>query len=68
MEFDELKTAVAFAGVIAIGVAVLLFTPMGEQMGTDTVLTMVAPSMLVFGAVCLGIGVLYGQHRASPAN
>ena len=62
MEFNELTTAVAFIAVIAIGVGGLVAAPM---MTTETVLMMVAPSMIVFGAIMLGIGVMYGQYRAT---
>ena len=56
-------TIVAFAVVIAVGTAGLMVLPMG--MTTDTVLTMVLPSMIVFGAIMLIIGVAHGQHRAT---
>ncbi|QSW98932.1 DUF7333 family protein [Haloterrigena alkaliphila] len=62
MEFNELTTAVAFVAVIVVGVGGLIAAPM---MTTETVLMMVAPSMIVFGAIMLGIGVLYGQYRAT---
>lgn len=65
VEFDELKTAVAFLALVAVGVAGLEFSPTG--MTTDTVLTMVLPSMLAFGLLCLAIGVLHGQYRARGA-
>ena len=61
MEFNELTTAVAFIAVIGIGVGGLIAAPM---MTTETVLMMVAPSMIVFGAIMLGIGVLHGRYRA----
>jgi hypothetical protein len=35
------------------------------MMATRTVLMMVAPSMLVFGAVALAIGVKHGEWRAT---
>ena len=62
MEFDGLTTAATFIAVIAIGVGALIAAPM---MTTDTVLMMVAPSMIVFGAIMLGIGVMHGQYRAT---
>ncbi len=62
MEFDLTKTAVAFLVVIAVGVGGLVAAPM---MATDTVLMMVAPSMIVFGLIMLGIGVKHGEYRAT---
>ncbi|MFC6826242.1 DUF7333 family protein [Halopelagius fulvigenes] len=61
MEFDITRTAVLFLVLVAAGVAALL--AMGV-MATSTVLMMVAPAMLVFGAVCLGIGIKHGEYRA----
>jgi hypothetical protein len=60
MEFDLTRTAVVFALVIAVAVGALLGAPM---MQPDTVLTMVLPSMVVFGLVCLAIGVKHGEYR-----
>ncbi|RDI71090.1 DUF7333 family protein [Halopelagius longus] len=60
MEFDRTRTAVLFLVLVAAGVAALL--AMGV-MATSTVLMMVAPAMLVFGAICLGIGVKHGEYR-----
>ena len=62
MEFDEKITAAVFIVVIAAGVGALIFAPMME---TDTVLTMVAPSMAVFGAIMLALGVKHGEYRAT---
>ncbi|WP_436343865.1 DUF7333 family protein [Natronorubrum sp. FCH18a] len=61
MEFNELTTAVAFIGLIAVGVGGMIAS---DMMATDTILMMVAPSMIVFGAIMLGIGVQYGEYRA----
>ncbi|AFO56150.1 MULTISPECIES: hypothetical protein [Natrinema] len=61
MEFDGTKTAVAFLVVIALGVGGMLATPMG----TDTILMMVAPSMIVFGLLMLVLGVKHGEYRAT---
>lgn len=61
MEFDLVRTATVFVAVIALGTVALLGAPM---MGTRTVLTMVLPSMVVFGVVCLALGVKHGEHRA----
>lgn len=62
MEFDLPVTAAAFVAIIAVGVGGLIAAPM---MTTETILMMVAPSMIAFGLVCLGLGVKYGEHRAS---
>ncbi|WP_226479231.1 DUF7333 family protein [Natrinema amylolyticum] len=62
MKFDLAKTAVAFLVVIALGVGGLLAAPM---MGTGTVLTMVAPSMIAFGLIMLVLGVKHGEYRAA---
>lgn len=39
----------------------MLATPMG----TDTILMMVAPSMIVFGLLMLVLGVKHGEYRAT---
>lgn len=61
MEFDLTKTAVLFLALVAAGVVVLLAM---NVMPTNIVLMMVLPAMLVFGLVCLALGVQYGEHRA----
>lgn len=61
MDFDLLKTGAVFVALIVVGVGGLLASGMME---TRTVLTMVVPSMLVFGLLCLGIGVMHGEYRA----
>jgi uncharacterized membrane protein HdeD (DUF308 family) len=65
MEFDLTKTVAVFAILIAVGVGALVAAPM---MGTSTVLMMVAPSMIVFGLICLAIGVKHGEYRAGAAR
>jgi hypothetical protein len=62
MEFDLTWTAALFVALVAVGTAAL--AAMGV-MATSTVLMMVTPAMLVFGAICLGIGVKHGEYRAS---
>jgi predicted lysophospholipase L1 biosynthesis ABC-type transport system permease subunit len=62
MEFDLTKTAALFLAVVAVGVAVLLVM---NVMATNIVLMMVLPAMLVFGLICLGLGVQHGEHRAT---
>lgn len=61
MEFDLTRTSVLFLVLVAAGVVALLAAGVME---TSTVLMMVAPSMLVFGAVCLGLGIKHGEYRA----
>jgi len=62
MEFDLPKTAAVFIVIIAIGVGGLAASPM---MAADTVLMMVAPSMIVFGLLMLALGVKHGEYRAA---
>jgi hypothetical protein len=62
MEFDLTRTAALFLAVIAVGVAVLIVM---NVMATNIVLMMVLPAMLVFGLICLGLGVQHGEHRAT---
>lgn len=61
MEFDTLTTAIVFVVIIAVGV----FGTMQTPMSTDSVLMMVLPSMVVFGLIMLGLGVKYGEYRAT---
>ncbi|MFB6118377.1 hypothetical protein [Halosegnis sp.] len=63
MEFDTTTTVAVFLGLVALGVAGLVAAPL--PMTASTILMMVAPSMLVFGALCLGIGVKFGEYRAA---
>ncbi len=65
MEFDTTLTAVVFVALIAVGVGGLIVAPIG--MTRETILMMVAPSMVVFGLVCVAIGVKYGEYRISAA-
>ncbi|WP_135820276.1 DUF7333 family protein [Halostella litorea] len=62
MELDLTKTAVAFVALIAVSVGGLIVAPMMQD---STVLMMVMPSMVVFGLICLAIGVGHGQYRAT---
>jgi hypothetical protein len=61
MEFDLPVTVALLVGLVAVGTAALI--GMGV-MATSTVLMMVAPAMLVFGAVCLALGIKHGEYRA----
>ena len=62
MEFDLVKTAVLSIGIVVVGVAGLLGSGV---MPTDTILMMVLPSMAIFGALMLTIGVKHGEYRAT---
>lgn len=62
MEFDRTTTLGIFAVLIVIGAGGLLVSGV---MTTSTVLMMVLPAMIVFGLVCLAIGVRYGEHRTT---
>jgi len=66
MELDLPKTVAAFVVLIAVGVGGLIGAPI--PMGTSTILMMVAPSMIVFGLICVGIGVAHGQYRAGATR
>ncbi|USZ72704.1 DUF7333 family protein [Natronosalvus halobius] len=61
LEFDLVKTVGAFVAIIAVGTAALTMMP---GMTTGTILTMVLPSMAIFGAIMLAIGVKHGEYRA----
>ncbi|ELZ01175.1 hypothetical protein C482_08251 [Natrialba chahannaoensis JCM 10990] len=63
MELDLPKTIAVFALIIALGTVGLMTMPMG--MGTDTILMMVVPSMAIFGAIMLALGVKHGEYRAT---
>lgn len=63
MEFDTVTTAVAFLVLIAVGVGGASMSPMEAT----TVLMMVLPSALVFGAIVLLLGVKHGEWRAKNA-
>lgn len=60
MEFDEKTTVAVFVAVVAVAVAGSAFSPMS----TDTVLMMVLPTAVVYGAVMLALGVKHGMYRA----
>ncbi|WP_396610289.1 hypothetical protein ACH9L7_08495 [Haloferax sp. S1W] len=61
MEFTLPTTVALLVGLVVLGTAALI--GMGA-MATSTVLMMVTPAMLVFGAVSLAIGVKHGEYRA----
>lgn len=62
-ELNAIATVVAVAAVIGAGVLGLLAMPVAMTAGT--VLTMVLPSMLVYGLIMLAIGIAHGQYRAT---
>ncbi|WP_435195661.1 DUF7333 family protein [Natronomonas sp. EA1] len=62
MEFTQTTTLGVFLAVIVVGIGGLLGAGV---MATNTVLMMVAPAMVVFGLLMLGLGVKHGEYRAS---
>jgi len=64
MEFDQVTTYGVFAAVVVASVVALLVT---EMMPARIVFMMVAPSILVFGGLCLFLGVKHGEYRARSA-
>jgi hypothetical protein len=62
MEFNLPVTAAALLAIVAVGTVALI--GMGF-MATSTVLMMVTPSMLVFGAIALFLGVKHGEYRTA---
>lgn len=61
-ELDGISALIAAVAVIAVGIAGLIVLPVG--MDDETVLTMVLPSMVIFAAIMLVIGIAHGQYRA----
>jgi len=61
MEFTQTTTVGIFLAIVLASVGGLIVAPM---MQTSTVLMMVAPSVLVFGGICLFLGVKHGEYRA----
>ncbi|WP_280585500.1 hypothetical protein [Halorubrum sp. Boch-26] len=64
MEFDLPRAAALLVLIVAVGTAGLIGSGM---MPLQTTLMMVAPSMLLFGAIAFAIGVKHGQFRATHA-
>ena len=64
MDFDLVRTGAAFAVLIVAGVGGLMSA---DVMARETVLMMVAPSMIAFGLICVAIGVKHGEFRARSA-
>ena len=65
-QLSTVSTVIAFIAVIAVGTAGLLVLPV--DMAQDTILMMVLPSMIVFGAIMVVIGVAHGQFRATKPS
>ncbi|MGQ4557003.1 DUF7333 family protein [Halobellus sp. GM3] len=61
MDYTLAVTVGALLSLVIVGTAVLIAAGV---MATSTVLMMVTPAMLVFGAVCVALGVKHGEHRA----
>lgn len=62
MEFDRNTTLAVFLALVVVGVGGLAGSGV---MATGTVLMMVLPSVLVFGGICLFLGIRYGEYRAT---
>jgi hypothetical protein len=62
MALDLTKTAVIFLALIAVGIGGLAASGV---MAVGTIMMMVLPSTVVFGLVCLALGVQYGEYRAT---
>ena len=62
MDFDLTKTVLVFAVLIAVGTAALIGMNVMPQ---GVVLMMVTPAMVVFGAICLGLGIKHGEYRTA---
>ena len=62
MEFDGTTTLGIFVALIVVGAGGLLASGV---MAVGTILMMVLPAMIVFGLVCLAIGMQYGEYRAT---
>lgn len=61
MEFNRTVTWGIFVGLVVLGTVGLLAM---QVMQTTTVLTMVAPSMAVFGLIMLWLGIQHGEWMA----
>lgn len=61
-DLDGVSTVVTFVAIIAVGIGGLYVMPVG--MGTRTILTMVLPSMIIYGALMLLIGIAHGAYRS----
>ena len=59
---SPLGTFIAFVAVIGVGIGGLLVMPI--EMTQETVLTMVLPSMVIYGGIMVVIGTAHGLYRA----
>lgn len=66
MEWNLTTTVGLLVGVVVLGSAGLVVAPI--PMTTGTILMMVTPSMLGFGALALVLGVKHGEWRARSAR
>jgi hypothetical protein len=62
MEWNLPITVGSLVVLVALGAGALIAAPI--PMATRTILMMVVPSMLVFGAIALTLGVKHGEWRA----
>jgi uncharacterized protein (DUF697 family) len=62
MEWTLPVTVGALVALVAVGAGALVAAPI--PMATSTILTMVAPSMLVFGGLAALVGAKHGEWRA----
>ncbi len=59
---DRIDTILVTVATMAAGVAGLIVLPVG--MRTSTIVLMVLPAMVMYGAIMLVVGVAHGQYRA----
>jgi hypothetical protein len=61
MEFDRTTTLGVFFGLVILGMGGLFaFDVMAQQI----LFMMVLPSVLIFGGLCLFLGMRFGEYRA----
>jgi hypothetical protein len=66
VDFNLPVTVGVFAAILLVGVGGLIAAPI--PMAASTILMMVLPSMLVFGLVCLFVGMKFGEFRATSTR
>lgn len=62
MEFDRNTTLAVFLALVVVGMGGLYVS---DVMAPRILLMMVLPSVIVFGGICLFLGIQYGEHRAT---
>ena len=62
MEFDFTRAVGILVAIVAVGVVGLASA---DVMGTDTIFTMVLPSMIAFAVVSFVLGMKHGEYRAT---